>query len=407
MRRPHLPSMLFSLAALLVAAPASAQDPGTGDPRERGKALVAGLERDPTLLGAQHFGIVLGERKSIGTGTFVVEEAPEGSGAAYRVTSTLKMAVGPASFLLNAESLLDAQLALISSTSREEDTEGDAVEKTVKAMRRTPQGWVLERTVNDGETERRELPAAEPNHGDLPSMLLLSRVLDTSAEREYVLRGIHWDDGEEPVDGGPAQAPEPSWQDVVIRSTPPAPLSYRGAERQAARVVIEREGEEPTTFAVTPERELLAWWTGDRPIRLIKAASAEEAKQDLPGPAGGEDAAAAGPKQAVVRYFEVAAKVRPVDALDEVMDWKAVKEDLAKEDPSLNDVTPDLFGQLMKQQLSGSDAQITQEQVEMVAAMLQVKVDGERATVAVPGQDEDPFRLERRDGRWRILHFPH
>jgi hypothetical protein len=113
------------------------------------------------------------------------------------------------------------------------------------------------------------------------------------------------------------------------------------------------------------------------------------------------------PMDPVRIYFEVLAATQPVDALDDAMDWEAIFEEMATEDPSTRVLGVEGLAQAFKDQFEAMGAVVSQADADMLLNMMTPEVDGDDATVLIPGQ-EDPFVLRRRDdGRWVMVHFPH
>ncbi len=114
------------------------------------------------------------------------------------------------------------------------------------------------------------------------------------------------------------------------------------------------------------------------------------------------DAAAAGPEEAVRVWLEVAAKAKPVEALDAVMDWAAIARQLATEEPRAKGMPPEAVATMFKLRAEQRPPALTVEQIEAMMMMMSTKVEGTSATVRLLNE-LGAFRLTKgEDGTWRI-----
>ncbi len=407
-------------------APARAQEAPAEDAKARASQLLEGLSGcDESLLGTRHYGFYFGGFKNVGHCTFTVERAPEGSGAVYKTTTTVSISFGPNRNDAHEEILLDEKLALVRGTYHEVEQEGDERVVTDKKITREGGEWVGEVTV-DGQATVHRLPVRGPNHWDLAAALLLVRKLDLSAPGAYQLEGVHFPSEVEAADEEGAVEPEddfgagegegaeaeeaaaepegPAHKLIVVTVATPQQVTHRGQQVEATEVKIEREGQETTTFTVDADRQVLAFGPTGPPIRLI-AGTAEEARRDLPAPT--TSAVAQGPLAAVTTYLRAIAKLEPVEALDGVLDWGAIKEEMGAENPAMRNLSDAMFGAVMKEQFQSQPAALTQEQLDLIVPLLKAEVQGDTATVRTPGVEHDAFRLRKVGDGWKIVHFPH
>lgn len=396
---------LLALALSVAAAGSAAGQEGgeQPDPKARGQALLGALSGcDEALLGTTRFGYYYQGFKRVGEATVKVERAPAGSGAVYKATTSISMAFGPIRSRLHEEVLLDEKLALVSASYEDSEEEGEFRHQTARTLRREGTEWVAEQTI-DGQRSAGRLAAAGPNHWDMTVMLLLVRKLDLSRPGSYELGGVHFtlaDEGEPPADGSPAPGElAGERRRLVLRVEPAAEVQHRGKGVQAHVIHVERDGKEPLSATVTADRELIEFGGTNAPVRLI-AGTAEEVAADLPRPP--RPAEQLGPHAAVVTYLEVLGKLKPVDALDGVFDWGAIYQELGAD----SGLTQGTFVEAMKEDYTHQPPLVTQEMIELTAALLEVSVQGDTAEVRSPGVEGDPYLLRRAGGTWRITHFP-
>lgn len=384
--------LLLSLSTVVLADEAAE--------RARGRELVAGLRGvDERLLGTQHFAHDH-DGKTIGQETVTVERAPADSGAVYRVTIVGENAVeGIGGDKSRSETLLDERLALVSLTSElERDVSmmgKDMSTRMSTRLRRDGKAWVQE-TVVKGERTVTRFETESPDYSQEASMLLLCRKLDRARAATVRLPWVYFGTGED----------DPSCvEDITFVVPAAATYSHRGADVQAHLVKVEAVLKQ--TLVVAADGALLGHWVGfDRPLagRLVAAASAEEAAQDLEAEDTSDDAAAA--KQAAITWFEVTAGEKPFEALDEVVDWTALRDQEAERRREVAELTIDAYKARTREkttkmrELMGS---LLKDMLKMARGG-RARIDGDTATVTVMG--DDAFTLRKADGRWRIVRLP-
>ena len=158
------------------------------------------------------------------------------------------------------------------------------------------------------------------------------------------------------------------------------------------------------TFAVGPGHRVLAFWQGDKRTVFVAGTEAE-AGRDLGGEARPEEA---GPRNAARIYLRVLAKAEDPDALDDVMDWEAVRKDMMGDDPRGDLVTAKAVAKVMKDKLRTAKPSVPRENLELLEKFLQVSVEGDAASAIVTRDEKTLFRirLRKREGTWRIVHWP-
>ena len=110
------------------------------------------------------------------------------------------------------------------------------------------------------------------------------------------------------------------------------------------------------------------------------------------------------PLAAVTVYLDVLTRNQPVEKLDAVMDWTAIKDDLG--DPDIAALPAASVAELLKSRTRQSPP-VDAEEVAALIPMLQVTEEGDTARITMPQQTDDGFTLKRVDGKWWIVHFPH
>ncbi|MCU0722078.1 MAG: hypothetical protein MUC63_00410 [Planctomycetes bacterium] len=393
--------LLMAMLGLLLFPPAAlAQGGDDGEAKEMGKQLVAGLKDfDAALAGTSWYGIhMAASPKNMGTAKMTVEKSAE-AGSVYKVTSEISMRMGPMTFKVLDVSFLDASGSLV----RQDTTEDQGEEKKVTTVKREGNKWTA-KVVKGGATLTTRHEAAMTSHWELPSQFVLLRKLPLDKPCTYVLPGIDWPeaDGE-----GEAEKALPAENVKELKITVPAAASkfqHRGTEVEAYEIKIERTGKGADVFVVDAKHTLLAILPSDAPIRMYFGTETQAAG-DLPV-SEADRAREGGVREAVGVYLDVIAGVKEPSALDAVMDWKALRESMGKDSPEMGALNDEAFANLMKEQFKSNANPELKEQIGLLKDMLTVKVDGDSATVLMPGQDENPFHLKKVDGKWKIVRFP-
>lgn len=392
-------SLLIAAAIALVHGPVRADDAEAE--RERGRALVTGLRSvDPTLLGTYHFAYDQRGR-NIGHQELVVERAPEGSEAVYRVRLRGECALeGLGGEKVDEETLLDERLALVSHTAtleRDLSAMGRdmSIRRTLRNTRRDGE-WIGEQV--EGKTKQVvRLRTDEPDYGRAASQLLLVRKLDLTTAGTLRLPMIYaaFDD----------EGCEASVEDVTVKVHPAAPFQHRGQERDAHQVEV--VGELRCMAVVTPERALLAHWVGPATTadRLVAVDSAEDARKDLEAPDMSPDALAA--RAVALRWFEVLAGERPFESLHDVVDWAALRDQEAERRAEVQKLSPEAYATRARErheQMRKMVGDLAKDMLNMARGSGRVRVSGEEAIFTSIG--DATLVLRRSDGGWRIVRAP-
>ena len=316
------------LALTLCLLPAAAHADEAEAERARGRALVAGLSGvDPALLGTYHFAYDQ-QGKNVGFKEVTVERAPEGSGAAYKVTIRVEGGLeGVGSEKVDEEALLDERLALVSYGQRLEREfammgETVSIRRELRVQRRSGE-WVAEQVEKGKQKQTARLKTEAPEYGYEASWLLLARKLDLVAGGKLRLPTIYFAFDEDE---------ESSVEDVTIGVGPARPFMLGG--REVTAHLIEVEADLRNKVLVTPEHALVAHWVGPERTqdRYVAVASAEEARKDLEAEDTSPEAQEA--RRVALAWFEVMAGERPVEALDDVVDWTALRDQEAERRPA-------------------------------------------------------------------------
>ena len=372
------------LTSLILSAPAGAQD-------EAGKLLLKGWSGyDAQLAKTTHLGFYI-NGKNMGQATLVVGKAPPSSGATYRLALTMKLAVGSRRIEGDETQLLDDKLSLVSRTETETVRKGEAARVKTITIRKVAAEWSFE--VKRGKDKRTCTGTDDgPDHWE--SALLLARKLPRKAAT-YVLRGIQW------PGWPPLKSDLPAMEASDIKITVPAAKAYQHRGKTVQAHVIRFARGEADTLAVVVDAagNLLAMWpVGGPPIKFV-AGTTEECKRDLPS----RKSLKGKPIGAVMVYFKVMFKTLPLDDLDAVMDWKALRAEAGKVEVDLEAFTADLKAQFKKQ-----PAPPGKEALEYLPTLLKTTLKGNTARVFLENRKTDVFLLKKSaDGTWRITHFPH
>jgi hypothetical protein len=382
----------FLCAFVLLAGPALAQETPAPDGKARGKALRESLAaRDAALEGKLHLGVYINSTKNIGA--VAIEIGPGADGGAYTVRTRVRLKFGPNSFEESEEVSLGTDLGALALRREKNEQEGEGRQSEKLDARLADGKWSATRSL-DGGAEQTGSVEGEPSYWGMASAVLLMRKLDLSQPGEYELQGVEWERG--------AEAPTARRVAVSVPAERKK-VQHRGSEVEATAVRLVREGEDDMVLLVGEGGKVLRIEHGETPLALI-AGSEEESTRDIAavGPPVDEAAMAC-----VITYLKVMAKSEPPEALDGVVDWKAVWEDLSNESPEIKALTPEAFGQLMKGQLAGA-AQVTQEQIDALITMLapEPSAAGDEVTVRLPG-DARSFVIKKQEAGWRIVRFPH
>ena len=370
--------------------------------REAGKQLVAGIKDfDASLTGTYWFGILKGS-KNIGKIKLVVAQAPAGEGTVYKTVSDLQMALGPITIKTYDEALLDACGSTISKETMEENPDG----KKSTSVKKAGDAWVG-KVSKGGRSLTSKLQSAVLDHWEIPNQYFLLRKIPLDKPGTYLLKGIDWPSPGAGGEGQPADVdqalPVECVKDIRIVVPAASKVTHRGVEVQAYLVRVERTGKAAAVFTIDEQHRILAISPERAPFRMMAGTEAE-AGADL-GDISAEAAAAAGPREAVFGFLDVIGGSKDKDSLDAVIDWKAVREALAKIDKEVAATSDADFPQWLKGKIKVVTNEAGKKQIELFKELLEFKVDGDTATASVPGQDQIPFHLKKVDGKWKIVLF--
>ncbi len=339
-------------------------------------------------------GLYLNGSKNLGRMELGFEPAPEGSGATYKVSFQGEMQFGPDKNKGGTEALLDEQFRLVWSKEISDETkEGKPVHKE-ETIEHVGDAWV-KTTVENGKESKLEIPY-EPAHVQLLGYVLIARAtIDAESGATHTTRCLEWKEGKVGA------------IDVSIQLGGSAPYMFRGTEVEAREVRFD-EPDGSFVVRVGAEGQIFAIEFAEMPLAMI-AGTAEEITQDIAGAAAPAEPGADDPRSAVLVYFRVLTGEKEPSALDAVFDWAAVKAEIDARDPKTKGMAVDAFAVLMKDQFrqAAEAGKVTKDQVDAIAGMLKTETKGDEATVAIPGEEEDAFRLKKTEKGWMIHHFPH
>jgi len=396
---------MFGMALLALACILPAGALGEEDSREAGiekaKAFVDTLKGyDEGLEGTFWFGMYLNNQKSLGKVKLTVGRAPEESSATYHFTMTMNMSFGETKNTLKGEALCDETLALISDSTEEDDGE----KRETESVRKDGEHWVCVKTVKVGEDERKgtyRLKVDGELRAEGGAAWVFARRLPLDPPCSYIFKGIEWPTPSKP--GEEEQDLDSSaYRDVKFTIAAIAPFKHRGKEVQANKILVQQEGEDDFYFYVDADHKILAWGPEGQPVAFI-AGTEEECGKDIEAALGSADQE--GAKDAVMVVFKVLSKASDPDALDAVMDWEAVRQDLAKVDPTFEGVTADVAASLIKAQLKGEPAAFPEAQLPLIRIALEAEIEGDKATVKIKGHEGKPYVLKKVDGKWKVVEF--
>ncbi|MGE0711487.1 MAG: hypothetical protein AB7T09_26160 [Planctomycetota bacterium] len=370
-------------ALLLLAAPRARADEGA----DAAKKVLAALEQgfDQRLGGKRHFGVYM-NGKSLGTVVIEVERAPADSGAVYRERVAMDLAFGPDKIHHETLALFDARLGLIRSEQLERETHGEQTKETKTVTRREGEGWLRERTA-DGETKTLKAEGGGDNHEE--SLMLMVLATGTKPGR-YAFRGVKWSKG------GEAGV----WQPLTLEVAEAAEVEHRGAKLKGFKVSGTKGAEEPMQMVISAEGKILRMHPPGAPFEMV-AGTAEEAKRDL----GGGEATDKDVLAAIELYFRVLAADKPIDDLDKVLDWAAIKEWAAKKHPETANVSVEDFAKATKADIERRLPALPADKVPVVVSLCKVTVKGNEAEVLLPGNKKTLLR-KNDAGRWLIYSLP-
>jgi hypothetical protein len=364
------------LLALTLTAPAVAQ--GTIDD------LLEGAPRgcDTSLEGEDSYTIYMGPT-SIGEATISVSVDAEGRH--YMLGLAMDMAAGGFEMHGVDELLLDASFAVVSRHSESNGTQGEER----KSLTLEGGQWV--RLVDEAEGSRRQTaPVDGPNYSEEMGLVLLLRAAGIRPGT-YQVPQIDWS-GEGDT-GTPAEA--------RVEVSEEGDFEHNGEAVRGHEVRIHNPTGKIYGHLIDTEGQLLElWFEGEDapPMRMVRGGAQTE---------GGSHAADS-PEGAVEVFFRVISGERPVDALDEVIDWAAVHAEMAEQNAQVAALSVDQVAQIFKDQFAGrveSGQHPSSAEIDALALSISAEVDGDQARVGMPGKD-DAFLLERQDGTWRIVHMP-
>ncbi len=355
------------LTLVVLGAPSAGQEPAALDLAARLRAAA------PTLLGTTRFVYRLRER-SLGELAVTLERGPGAARYTARFSSELRL--GGVLRVVSERALLDERLAAL-EVERREVTWREGVAEVVSSTRALEgDAWVA-------GTAR--APASGPDYGPFACRLLLARALaGAPAGSRLTLSGVVL------TAAGVSATP----LEVVVAAD-----EARGA---AARVVTLAFGRERSAIALDPAGAPLEIVVPSSPLRLIPASQAPPAE---PVPALPQARGAPSPREAVRRWLRVAAKLEPVDALDEVVDWAAAERRLEAEIGPFSG-GPAWLAELLKAQLAGAPARLAAGEVEVALQGASIHAQDDEAIAVVPGLGH-PIELVRTGEGWVITHFPH
>jgi len=361
----------------------------------RGRQAVDGFD----LTGDYAMGIYARGGRNIGMMKLFVERPDaedEGSDladlvagqAAYRIVSQRVMELQGYKFAGESEHFVDENLALCGFRTKDKFPDR---ERRWFAYQ-TGDRWVATRAV-DEEVVTFELPAEAPNYLAKPVAWLLSRRLDLSHPDTFVLRGINLPSARETGMGL-------EYRDITVTIPPPIMFRFRGRTGPVRLVRYEFAGDETMVMAVTPQNRVLTVYSLKMPEIMMIAGTPEQITEDLYPP---EDVAVL---ERVIKFCLVLSGHKPIELLDQIVDWEAVRLEMARTVPNADKLSHEEFALIMREALRQHTTDLSAETIELLGLFLEPLVQDDVATVSFPDRD-GIFMLRKRNGEWIITHFPH
>ena len=397
------------LVTLLTLAPAWSQE--TPDPADPTQALLDGLEGcDESLLGSYHYALVFQGAKNMGRMNFTVARADDASGGVYSMEGTLGMSIGGRSREGTMSALLDARFAVLRDVDEGVETrDGKSIRKR-EQFSRTGNTLNFEATQQpldaqgepsgEAQTATCSLEHPRPYHTDMASATLLVRVLDRSRPATYSLSTVAWPSA---TSDAPAGDPKP----LTVEVGAAREVDVCGETITATPITVSKGSDRnPMVYYVDAQGGLAAFGPKSAPILFVAVASEAASRQDqgqteIPLGKGSPT-----PKEAALQFMAVLSKQEPWETLDEVVDWSAILAQMNREKPSTQGLSPKGMAELFRAEMEKRPAPMTPEQLAVFAERMVVEVDGDAATVVMPGRGKR-LELTRKDGVWYITALPH
>ena len=341
--------------------------------------------------GVHHYGVYLNGRVSVGVMTLVVQRADKGG---FSVSNTWKMRVLGSSFTRLATAQLKEDLGILDWTEIATETMREAVQtKTTHLSEARRNKWAGDRSANGQVLRAATKGNGLPHHGLMESLLVLAPTLYNEEPGVYRASEIFLDfDAVDNSDWA-------DWRYFELQVHETSEFQHRGKTANVRVIRAIWPEEKAISFVVSEKGELLSFWTDEVPVRFVLGRLEEVA---LHMPLAESILHESDPRVAVRTFFEVMAKARPAHALDEIVDWTAVIQELGKEP-----IGPlvDSFSKAMKAKLEKETPAVSPEEVPLILGMLDVELSGDEASVRMEGRS-DKFQLRRTDGKWLIVAFP-
>ncbi|MCI0340713.1 MAG: DUF3108 domain-containing protein [Planctomycetales bacterium] len=192
---------------------------------------------------------------------------------------------------------------------------------------------------------------------------------------------------------------------VVATMTGMETVDVRGKSQATAvlkAVKTDEDGDEETTVLWMADKVAVRGGPEGAPILLV-VGTAEEAKADLGGAATSPEDAAV--RKAAAEFMKGFMLGKP-DLVTRNLDLEALKTRWAEHQEEVGFLTTEAVAKILSDQVKARaglmDEATANAQMEMVTGFFDVKVEGTKATVAMPGAP-DPMHLEKKDGAWKVV----
>jgi len=340
-----------------------------------------------SVLGEYQFVIMLNDRAAIGTFNQTVTRTPKKEQGTYLVESQMEMLVGPARFGMEERAWLDRYGAAVKV--RQVETEGNAQEGSTRitenAKTRTDLGWVFNKLKSSGDSWEAKLEEDRAHWGEVSSLLVLLRVANLEHSGTWTFEEVVWTPG-----GKGIEVVEFSLSVGEVGS-----YTHHGRELKAVEIQVDKPAERSSIFVDLEGKILEISPNRGQPIKLVACEGEECARLQEPPPLEG-------PAAAVMTLFKVTAGALDVDALDRVMDWESIAAHARSSgaEMSAEDAKREFKESLSKKPAMGL------ELLEVLPAMLEVRIDDERATVSLAEGQGMALKLGLVDGEWKVVEAP-
>lgn len=339
-----------------------------------------------SVLGERRYVLMLNDRAAIGRFVQIVSRGSKKDGASYVVTSRMDMNVGPMTFQMDEQAWLnvDASVRKLRQVEKEPPLHPATGPKLMEVSKsRGMTGWTFTKLSDVGDSWEASVEQELKHWGEVSSIQTFLRIADLSRPGEYLLDEVLWSDDGAALKAGSIR--------LIIGET--SQVTHHDTSIEAVEVQV-HAATETSTIVVSELGEILSIEPKlGQPLRLLACEQAQ-CERLLEPPA------LDGPTAAAIVFFECIAGHRDKQELDDVMSWEHIAEHKRRggEEVSAEELRENLLGSVSD--LSVFDAEL----IKVLPLLLEASIEGERATVGVPGRAAIQMGLF--DGRWKVVESP-